>query len=412
MDEKQDKDLSKEVLKMKKICFNSLILILLLILTSCGVPSVEKPDSIDNTSPNKTLSKAEKLIKSMTLEEKIGQLFIIRPDSLDFNLTPEQISNANAYGVTELNNQMIESLDQYHIGGVVIFQKNILSPTQLTDFINEMKEQSKTSLFVGIDEEGGPVSRIANLKEFDVIQYESMEAIGLTEDSKKAQNVGLTIGSYLKQYGFNLDFAPVADVNTNPENIVIGNRSFGSDPALVAKMVSAEIDGLHEAGVMSCVKHFPGQGDTKGDTHKGFVSTEKTWEELKQCELIPFINASQKTDMIMISHITAPNITSDGLPSSLSNEMIEGKLRKELDYDGVVITDSMAMGAITQQYTSSDSAIKAILGGADIILMPKNFVEAYDGIYDAVKDGTISEKRIDESVLRILSLKEKYDLLK
>lgn len=412
MDEKQDKDLSKEVLKMKKICFNSLILILILILTSCGVPSVEKPDSIDNTSPNKTLSKAEKLIKSMTLEEKIGQLFIIRPDSLDFNLTPEQISNANAYGVTELNTQMIESLEQYHIGGVVIFQKNIISPTQLTDFINEMKEQSKISLFVGIDEEGGPVSRIANSKEFDVIQYESMEAIGLTEKSKNAKNVGLTIGSYLKQYGFNLDFAPVADVNTNPENIVIGNRSFGSDPALVAKMVSAEIDGLHEAGVMSCVKHFPGHGDTKGDTHKGFVSTEKTWEELKQCELIPFIKASQNTDMIMISHITAPNITSDGLPSSLSNEMIGGKLRKELDYDCVVITDSMAMGAITQQYTSSDSAIKAILGGADIILMPKNFVEAYDGIYDAVKDGTISEKRIDESVLRILSLKEKYDLLK
>nr|WP_315024968.1 glycoside hydrolase family 3 protein [uncultured Aminipila sp.] len=397
---------------MKKIFFNSLILIIVLILTSCGIPSVEKQDSINNTSTGKTLSKAEQLIKSMTLEEKIGQLFIIRPDSLNLNLTKEQISNSNAYGVSELNNQMIESMKKYPIGGIVIFQKNILSPTQLADFINEMKEQSKISLFIGIDEEGGPVSRIANSKDFDVIQYESMEAIGLTGDSKNALNVGLTIGSYLKQYGFNLDFAPVADVNTNPENIVIGNRSFGSDPALVAKMVSAEIDGFHQAGIMSCVKHFPGHGDTKGDTHKGFVSTEKTWEELKQCELIPFISASQNTDMIMISHITAPNITSDGLPSSLSNEMIEGKLRKEMDYDSVVITDSMAMGAITKEYTSSTAAINAILGGADIILMPENFVEAYNGIYDAVKNGTISEKRIDESVLRILSLKEKYDLLK
>ncbi|WP_312649718.1 glycoside hydrolase family 3 protein [Aminipila sp.] len=393
---------------MKKIFFNSLILVIVLILTSCGVPSVEKPDSTNNTSTGKKLSKAEQLIKSMTLEEKIGQLFIIRPDSLDLNLTTEQISNPKAYGVIELNNQMIESMKAYHIGGIVIFQKNILSPEQLTDFINEMKKQSEISLFVGIDEEGGPVSRIANSKGFDVIRYESMEAIGLTKDSKNARNVGLTIGSYLKQYGFNIDFAPVADVNTNPENIVIGNRSFGSNPALVAEMVSEEIDGFHQAGVMSCIKHFPGHGDTKGDTHKGVVSTEKTWEELKQCELIPFINASQNTDMIMVSHITTPNITSDGLPSSLSNEMIEGKLRKEMNYNGVVITDSMAMGAITQEYTSSTSAIKAILAGADIILMPENFVEAYNGIYNAVKDGTISEKRIDKSVLRILSLKEKY----
>lgn len=393
---------------MKKIFFKSVILVIVLILTSCGVPSVEKPDSANNTSTGKKLSKAEQLIKSMTLEEKIGQLFIIRPDSLDLNLTREQISNAKAYGVIELNNQMIESMKAYHIGGIVIFQKNILSPEQLTDFINEMKKQSEISLFVGIDEEGGPVSRIANSKGFDVIRYESMEAIGLTKDSKNARNVGLTIGSYLKQYGFNIDFAPVADVNTNPENIVIGNRSFGSNPALVAEMVSEEIDGFHQAGVMSCIKHFPGHGDTKGDTHKGVVSTEKTWEELKQCELIPFINASQNTDMIMVSHITTPNITSDGLPSSLSNEMIEGKLRKEMNYNGVVITDSMAMGAITQEYTSSNSAIKAILAGADIILMPENFVEAYNGIYNAVKDGTISEKRIDKSVLRILSLKEKY----
>lgn len=397
---------------MKKFLLNVLTLVIILIITSCSTPSAERPDSSSNTPPGKTLSKAEQLIKSMTLEEKIGQLFIIRPDSLDPNLTTEQISNPYVYGVTEMDHQMIESLKEYHIGGIVIFQKNILSPSQLTDFIEEMKKQSEIPLFIGIDEEGGLVSRIANSKGFDVTKYESMETIGMTEESKKAYEVGLTIGSYLKRYGFNLDFAPVADVNTNPENIVIGNRSFGSDPALVAEMVSAEIAGFHQAGVMCCIKHFPGHGDTKGDTHKGYVSTEKTWEDLKQCELIPFINSSEHTDMIMISHITAPNITSDGLPSSLSYEMIEGKLRKEMDYDGVVITDSMAMDAITQEYTSCTGAINSILGGADIILMPENFIEAYQGIYDAVKMGIIGEKRIDESVLRILSLKEKYDLLK
>ncbi len=397
---------------MKRIFFNILTLIIILSLTSCRGPSEENSNPINDVPPGKTLSKAEQLMEGMTLEEKIGQLFIIRPESLNLSLAPEQISNSKAYGATELDSPMIESLERYPVGGVVIFQKNILSPTQLTGFVDEMQGQSKIPLFVGIDEEGGSVSRIANTEGFDVTKYESMEAIGLTGDSKNAQTVGLTIGSYLKQYGFNLDFAPVADVNTNPDNIVIGNRSFGSDPVLVAQMVSAEIDGLHEAGVMSCIKHFPGHGDTKGDTHKGFVSTEKTWEELKQCELIPFANASGHTDMVMISHITAPNVTSDGLPSSLSKEMIEGKLRKELDYDGVVITDSMAMRAITEAYTSGEAAVKSILGGVDIILMPENFVEAYNGIYDAVKSGTISEKRIDESVLRILSLKEKYGLLK
>lgn len=393
---------------MKRIFYNILTLVIISIIISCGTPNIEKPDS----SSSKTLSKAEKLIKSMTLEEKIGQLFIIRPDSLNPDLTTEQINNPNAYGVTEMNNKMIELLKRYHIGGVVFFQRNILSPTQMTDFINEIKEQSEIPLFIGIDEEGGLVSRIANSKGFNVTKYESMETIGMTGDSKKAYEVGITIGSYLKQYGFNIDFAPVADVNTNPENIVIGSRSFGSDPQLVAKMVSEAIDGFHQAGIMCCIKHFPGHGDTKEDTHKGYVYTEKTWEDLMRCELIPFINALEHTDMIMISHITTPNITSDGLPSSLSYEMIEGKLRKELNYNGVVITDSMAMGAITQEYTSSTGAVKAVLGGSDIILMPENFIEAYQGIYDAVKKGSIKEKRIDESVLRILSLKEKYDLLK
>ena len=393
---------------MKRIFYNILTLVIISIIISCGTPNIEKPDS----SSNKTLSKAEKLIKSMTLEEKIGQLFIIRPDSLNPDLTTEQINNPNAYGVTEMNNQMIELLKRYHIGGVVFFQKNILSPTQMTDFINEIKEQSEIPLFIGIDEEGGLVSRIANSKGFNVTKYESMETIGMSGDSKKAYEVGITIGSYLKQYGFNINFAPVADVNTNPDNIVIGSRSFGSDPQLVAKMVSEAIDGFHQAGIMCCIKHFPGHGDTKEDTHKGYVYTEKTWEDLMRYELIPFINALEHTDMIMISHITTPNITSDGLPSSLSYEMIEGKLRKELNYNGVVITDSMAMGAITQEYTSGTGAVKAVVGGSDIILMPENFKEAYEGIYDAVKKGSIKEKRIDESVLRILSLKEKYDLLK
>lgn len=406
-----------------------LFALLLLILSSCTTdeksPTNESTTAFSHTEtvsavdvsrdetsiPVETQSKAEKLLADMTLEEKIGQLFIIRPDALQPNLTPAQINASTKNGVTEFDAKMQKTLKKYPVGGLVLFGKNISTPTQLTAFIKDMQEQSAVALFVGIDEEGGKVSRIAKSPNFDVTQFESMQKIGESGNVANAKNVGLTIGSYLKSYGFNLDFAPVADTNTNPDNIVIGDRSFGKAPDLVAKMVAAEIAGLHKSGIMSCIKHFPGHGDTKGDTHTGYVATEKTWGQLKECELIPFIHSLDATDMVMIAHITVPNITADKLPASLSVEMIKGKLRGELGYKGVIISDSMAMGAITQGYSSSEAAIKAILAGVDIILMPEDFVNAYNGIYTAVKNGIISEERIDESVLKILSLKERYHLL-
>ncbi|MCB2286809.1 glycoside hydrolase family 3 protein [Clostridium algidicarnis] len=405
---------------MKRFIYG-LLALSLLVLSGC---SINEDSSSNDSSPLpqvdvgedhsssivETESKAKKLLHGMTLEEKIGQLFIIRPDDLELNLTSEQINDSTNDGAVELDTNMQETLKKYPIGGVALFGKNILNPTQLTTFISDMQKQSTIPLFVSIDEEGGIVSRIAKSPNFDVPKFESMQKIGETKNVAKAKDVGFTIGSYLKSYGVNLDFAPVADINTNPKNIVIGNRSFGNDPDLVSKMVFAEISGLHEAGIMSCVKHFPGHGDTKGDTHTGEVSIEKTWEELKKCELVPFINSIDTTDMVMISHITIPNITSDGIPASLSNEIIEGKLRKELGYKGVVISDAMEMGAITKKYSSEESAVKAVLAGVDIILMPESFVESYNGIYDAVKNGVINETRIDDSVLRILNLKESYHL--
>ena len=409
---------------MKRFILIFLVL-LLLMLSACSInknsssnvntPTTTTPPvdsgSDDNSSAVETKSKAEKQLESMTLEEKIGQLFIIRPDALKTYLTSEQINDPTKYGVTELDITMQKTLKEYHIGGVALFGKNISTPAQLTTFIDTMQKQSAIPLFVGVDEEGGSVSRIANSSNFDVPKFDSMQKIGETGNTENAKKVGSVIGLYLKQYGFNLNFAPVADTNTNPENIIIGNRSFGKDPNLVAKMVTAEISGLHKSGIISCVKHFPGHGDTKGDTHTGYVSIDKTWDELKKCELIPFVNSLSITDMVMVSHITAPNVTTDKLPASLSAEMIEGKLRKELGYKGVVISDSMAMGAITKEYSSSESSVKAIQAGIDIILMPDDFVAAYNGILTAVKNSIISEERIDESVLRILKLKELYNLL-
>lgn len=362
-------------------------------------------------------SKVETLLSSMSLEEKVGQLFIIRPESLSTELTPQQAHDTTEYGVTEWTEDMALQLEKYPAGGVAIFGKNISSPEQLKNFVAAMQHASSLPLFMGVDEEGGSVSRLANSPAFRteegyvLPQFKSMAEIGASGDTGAARTVGFTIGCYLAEYGFNLDFAPVADTNTNPDNVVIGDRAFGSDPELVSQMVAAELDGLHSAEVLGCIKHFPGHGDTVGDTHDGYVSIQKTWDELLSAELIPFINNLDNTDMVMVAHISLPNVTGDGLPASLSGELISGKLRGELRYDGVVITDSLAMGAIAQEYTSADCAVMALDAGVDILLMPEDYAAAFEGVVQAVEEGRLSMERIDESVARVLELKAQLGLL-
>lgn len=353
---------------------------------------------------------AESLLHSMTLFEKIGQLFIVRPEALNYNLSSHTANSAPG-GLKAVNSDTAAMLQRYPVGGVCFFGANIAAPAQLTAFTGGLQKQSKVPLFIAVDEEGGRVARVANTEGFSVPTFESMLAIGATGDTNNAYHVGATIGGYLKTYGFNLDFAPVADVFTNPQNTVIGDRAFGSDPHLVARMVTAEIRGLHDAGIMSAIKHFPGHGDTSDDTHAGTVMVDKTWEQLKQCELIPFTAGFASTDMVMISHITTPKITTDGLPASLSREMLTDRLRGELGYTGVIVTDSLEMKAITANYSAADAAVKAFSAGADILLLPGDLISAYNGVYNAVTNGTISEQRLDESVLRILRLKEKHGLL-
>lgn len=176
-------------------------------------------------------------------------------------------------------------------------------------------------------------------------------------------------------------------------------------------MVNSTISGFHEENIMTSIKHFPGHGDTQTDTHKGYASTSKTWEEMLNCEIIPFKENLQTTDLVMVAHISVPNVTNDNLPSSLSSVMINDKLRTELGYNGVVITDSFEMEAITDNYSTKDALIKSFNAGADILLMPNDYKEAFDIMKSAVQDGTISEERLNQSVLRILNLKEKYGLL-
>ena len=233
-----------------------------------------------------------------------------------------------------------------------------------------------------------------------------MGAIGATGDPQNAYNCAYTIGTYLHRYGFDIDFAPVADVNTNPENIVIGARAFSDDPQVAAPMVTAYLQGLKDAGVTGCIKHFPGHGDTKADTHYGYAQSLKTWEEMLNCEMITFKAGIQwGTQLVMTAHIAAPNVTGSDVPATMSSVLLQDKLRGELGFRNIIITDGMEMGAITQQYTNAEAAVGTLLAGADIVLGPQNFIEAFDAVVKAVEDGTLTEERIDRSVRRILQMK-------
>lgn len=412
---------------MKKQLF--FLVILLIVLSGCGylgefgpaastsapeptLPAAQEtlPPPTETEPEPETLpppTPAEALLARMTMEEKVSQLFFLTPEALS---QAGDSSLDNAAGSTALTARMENALKTYPIGGVILFGANVQTPEQLTDFLSGMQSHADPPLLFAIDEEGGRVARIGQNAAFDVETYPGgMAAVGESGEESRAKDVGRTIGAYLKEYGFHLNFAPVADVNTGSS--AIGDRSFGSDPEAVAGMVGAEIDGLHEAGVLTCMKHFPGHGSVSGDTHQGFVAQSKTWEELLACDLIPYLACMDKTDVIMAAHIACPNITGDELPASLSRDIITGRLREDLGYDGVVCTDSLSMGAITDLYSSGQCALLAFQAGADVLLMPEDFEESYQAILSAVRSGEISMERLDESVLRILRLKEAQGLL-
>ena len=374
------------------------------------VPPEDDPEPVPEPSPEPPADAAAVLAR-MTTAEKVGQLFLIRPESLDPGITPEQVNDTYLYGVTEASSAMLSFLQDRPAGGIVFFGKNLTDRSGLRAFLNALDGASATPMLYAIDEEGGPVSRVANTDAFGIRDIGPMGTIGATGDPLQAEEAGRYIGSYLHELGFTLDFAPVADINTNPDNIVIGKRAFGDDPALVSGMVSSFLKGLHSASVAGSLKHFPGHGDTVGDTHTGTVMVAKTWEELLQAELIPFIDNFEQADMIMVAHLSLPNITSDGLPASMSRELISGKLRGELGYTGLVITDALAMGAVAENYPAGEAAVLAFEAGADLLLMPWDYKAAFDAVLDAVNSGTISAARLDESVLRILQLKERLGLL-
>jgi beta-N-acetylhexosaminidase len=375
------------------------------LLTSCS--------SDDDPVEMAPTDEVEAQLQKMTLREKVGQMFYVRPECLDTTIHFNQPSgiDGSADDITKIKLQAVNETmkavnEKYPVGGIILYAHNINDEAQLKQFIPQIRAL-KGSPLLCIDEEGGRVARIGKNSNFNVETFESMGAIGATGDTKNAYYCGNTIGTYLKKYGFDIDFAPVADVNTNPENIVIGARAFSNDPAVAAPMVTNYLQGLKDAGVTGCIKHFPGHGDTKADTHYGYARSMKTWDELKDCEMVTFkAGIAWGCQLIMTAHIGLPNVTGSDIPSTMSPIILQDKLREELGYQNIIITDGMEMGSITQQYSSEEAAVASILAGVDIVLGPKDFVKAFDAVIKAVENGTISEERINQSVRRILKLKK------
>ena len=343
--------------------------------------------------------KIDRVLDSMTLEEKVNQLFMITPEALTGVGTVIQAGDGTR-----------EALAEHPVGGLIYFAQNLKDPDQTRTMLENTQEyasaRSGFPIFLSVDEEGGQVARVGSNPSFGVPEIGNMSEVGAGGDTQEAYETGSTIGAYLKDLGFNMDAAPDADVLTNPANEVVKDRSFGSDPELVSRMAAAELKGLNDQGIIGMYKHFPGHGGTTADSHEGYVYVEENLEELKSGALVPFQDgADNGLRVIMVSHIACPEVTGDNTPATLSRQLVTDLLREDMGFDGLVITDALNMGAITEQYSSGEAAVAALNAGVDMLLMPADFQAAYDGVMAALENGELTEERIDESVRRILEIK-------
>ncbi len=344
--------------------------------------------------PEVVVSPIDEMIAQMTLEEKVGQLLIIGVEGKSFS------------------GEMDNLIRNYHVGGVILMGENISTTAKMLQLINDIKkanEPNKIPLFLSVDEEGGRVSRLPT----GIPKLPPSAQIGKQNDETLSYDVGRYLAEVLHEFGYNMNFAPVLDVNSNPENPVIGNRSLGANPERVAKLGVSTMRGMMDNGIISVVKHFPGHGDTVVDSHKAMPKVEATLERLRNVEFVPFRKAIEEgVDAVMVAHILFPVLDTD-YPATMSKAIITGLLRNEMQFDGVIITDDLAMGAIVNEYTVPEAAVQSFIAGSDLLLIVSDYenqVLTVKSLVTAFEAGEIPEERLNESVKRILTLKEKYDV--
>lgn len=394
---------------MKKYIGISIVIVIMLVLgiIIVNIINQEEPvtiyeennnqekESIESKPSEEELLKKEieDKIANMTLREKIGQMLIISTNN------------------TEYNEELDTLLKEVKPSGIVLFANNITTYDNTTKLILNIKNSATIPMLIGIDQEGGRVQRIKDMQDVNVLTIPYMLELGKTKDKELAYNVGRVVAKEIAAFGINLDFAPVIDIYSNPNNTVIGNRAFGTDAQTVIDMALPFANGMLEENIIPVYKHFPGHGDTDSDSHVELPVITKTEEEILEKELLPFKAAIENgAQMIMTAHIALPSITGDYTPATLSTKIVNDILRQDLGFKGVVITDAVNMGAIADNYTIEEVCRYSINAGVDIILMPEDPKATIDTIERLVSNGTITEDRIDESVKRILILKYKNKL--
>lgn len=365
----------------KKILISSIIVILLSIFTFHTTFSKDNPkEEILET------------ISNMSLDEKIGQLVI-----------------SGFYGTT-LDENILKLIKEDKISGVILFNRNVKNSSTLLSLNNSLKESNKNNklpLFISVDEEGGLVTRMPK----DIKRLPTNKYIGSLNNNDLSYKVGEILGEQLSFFGFNMNFAPVLDINSNSNNPVIGDRSFSNNKDIVANLGASTMKGIQSKNIISVVKHFPGHGNTSVDSHINLSVVNYDINRLNSFEFVPFKTAIQnRADAVMVGHILLPKIDNK-YPSSMSYEIVTNILRKDLGFNGLVVSDDMTMGAITKNYSIEEAAVKSINAGVDLLLVCQKYENTENvlkALKEAVLNGTISKERLDNALYNIISIKKKY----
>lgn len=412
-------------LGMNRIKYCALILIIALLFGACGLqnlppnpgPDYSTPvrdekqqdatltptvtDDREGQEPDASGQRIRDIMDSMTLEEKVGQMLFLA-----------YRKDMNGQNALEMDETLRDMISRYSPGGFVLFSENLDTIGQTVDFINDLQEASRIPLFISVDEEGGIVSRLNKAPALHSTVMPDAFAIGLTNDPEYAYKAARAIAEELLSLGFNMNFAPVADIFSNPLNKVIGRRAYGTEPKIVSSMVASAVKGYLDRNIIPVLKHFPGHGDTSEDTHTGAARVDHDLERLISFELLPFMEGIKSgAGAVMVAHVLLPKLMEEPVPATMSTEVVTELLRERLGFDGVVITDALEMSAVSSYYSDEEAAVAAVHAGVDMLLMPGSVEKAYGALLSAVENGIVTEERIDQSVYRILLLKEKCGIL-
>ncbi len=365
-----------------------LAVVLVVICVQRGQDAAQ-PSPTPRTSAEVRKDAAQTLLDGMTTQEKICQLLIVHPEALTGGGT-----------VTGMTDELAAALRAYPVGGVLLSAGNMTSGEQLAALTAALSNGCKTAPLISVDEEGGRVARLMNTvgttKLGSMYSYRAQGTQGAHDNAQ-------TIARDIAAYGFNTDFAPVADVWTNKRSNAIGDRAYSDDYDEAAELVAAAVKGFHDGGVICCLKHFPGHGSTETDSHNGAATVDKTLPQLRQEDLKPFVSGiAAGADMVMVGHLTVP--TMDDVPASVSRKIVTNLLRYDLGFRGVIVTDGLQMQALAQ-YTDGEKAVLALAAGNDMLLEISDVPGTVAAIEKALDDGTLSRAALDQSVLRILQLK-------